>query len=225
MTSIALAPLHAQENLGAIRNVSTFDQLKIAGPFDVTLSPDRVGSIQIDADQEMLDKIITEVKNGALIIRMKKRSYFSTNPWKTIAIDVPMPNLRAIHLSGSGKVHNTTAFSTDNLEVKLAGSGSITLLTNATNVNSQLSGSGTVKMKGTTTQINVKLAGSGHAKLQELKAKNGQAELSGSGSIRLQCSENLTAKIAGSGTIRYYGEPAGKLHSKVTGSGSVRKAN
>ena len=226
LTLITTAPVHAQEkNMGATRSIADFSQLKVAGPFHVSLNPDRKGTIQIDADQKIIEKIITEVNNGVLTIRMKKRSYFNSHHRGTIAIEIPMPSLQAVLLSGSGKIHNTTAFSTTNLDVKLSGLGKINLNVNAAAVHSQLSGSGNIKIKGKTTQLNVKLSGSGNVNLHELEAKNGQVELSGSGKISVQYTTNLNAKIAGSGTVRYHGEPTGKLHSKVVGSGSLRKAN
>ncbi|MEL0225895.1 MAG: DUF2807 domain-containing protein [Flavobacteriaceae bacterium] len=51
-----------------------------------------------------------------------------------------------------------------------------------------------------------------------------EATLAGTGSIYLSCSNDLDATVAGSGRIRYFGEPGGKIHTKVAGSGSIRLA-
>ena len=119
---------------------------------------------------------------------MKKRSYFNSHHRGTITIEIPMPSLQAVLLSGSGKIHNTTAFSATNLDVKLSGSGKINLNVNAAAVHSQLSVSGNLKIKGKTTQLNVKL--------------------SGSGKISVLCTTNLNAEIAGSGSCLLYTSPS-----------------
>ena len=69
-----------------------------------------------------------------------------------------------------------------------------------------------------------KLLGSSSIRLQEVKAKDAEAKLAGSGSIYLSCSNDLDATIAGFGRTRYFGEPAAKIHTKVAGSGSIRLA-
>ena len=51
------------------------------------------------------------------------------------------------------------------------------------------------------------------------------SQLSGSGKIQLKGKAlGVAAKLSGSGSIRYFGEPAGKIHTKVAGSGSIRLA-
>lgn len=187
------------------RSIENFDALKVAGSFDVELTSSKKNLLSIYADENLIDDIITEVKNGTLIIRSKKNSYFKTSNWKSIKIKVPLVALTSAQLSGSVKIHSQEIVQSNRL-------------------NTSLSGSGKIQIKEKAQVVAAKLSGSGSIRLQEVKAKDAEATLAGSGSIYLSCSNDLDATVAGSGRIRYFGEPGGKIHTKVAGSGSIRLA-
>ena len=64
------------------------------------------------------------------------------------------------------------------------------------------------------------LTGSGLISAKELKAQEVKATLTGSGEIRLQAVNKLTADVMGNGNIYYYGEPD-VLKIKTLGTGDV----
>lgn len=206
------------------RSIENFDALKVAGSFDVELTSSKKNLLSIYADENLIDDIITEVKNGTLIIRSKKNSYFKTSNWKSIKIKIPLVALTSAQLSGSGKIHSQEIVQSNRLNTSLSGSGKIVLTVATEQLKSQLSGSGKIQIKGKAQAVAAKLSGSGSIRLQEVKAKDAEATLAGSGSIYLSCSNDLDATVAGSGRIRYFGEPGGKIHTKVAGSGSIRLA-
>lgn len=207
------------------RDIDAFDQLEVAGPFNVLFDPTLNGEIIINSKKLAHEKIITEVKNNTLIIQFKKDFFLRSIGHHSIQIRIPQSNVSAVSLSGSGKIQNQQPITSRSLDTKLAGSGKMELFVNASNVDCQLSGSGKISLKGETNNLKVKLAGSGHLKLEDLQSENATAQLSGSGKILLNCSEQLKADVAGSGSIRYFGNPSKKIHTNVSGSGSVRKAN
>ena len=57
------------------RTVDAFNKLKVGGSFRVVLTSDRTKEVSIKTDENLMDYIITEVKDGALIIKMKKNYY------------------------------------------------------------------------------------------------------------------------------------------------------
>ena len=206
------------------RTIEHFDALKVAGSFNVELTSSMKNQLSIHTDENLIEDIITEVKDGTLIIRNKKNSYLKTSNRKSIKIKVPLVALKSAKLSGSGKIHSQETVQADRLNTSLSGSGKILLTVTAQKLNSQLSGSGKIQLNGEAQKVKAKLSGSGSIRLQEIKAKDAEATLAGSGSIYLSCSNDLEATVAGSGRIRYHGEPSGKIHTKVAGSGSIRLA-
>ena len=206
------------------RSIEHFDALKVSGSFNVEMTSNRKNQLSIYTDENLIEDIITEVKDGTLIIRTKKNSYFKTSNWKSIKIKIPLVALKSAKLSGSGKIHSQEIVQSNHIKTSLSGSGKIVLTIATQKLSSQLSGSGKIQLKGKAQAVAAKLSGSGSIRLQEVKAKDAEATLAGSGSIYLSCSNDLDATVAGSGRIRYFGEPAGKIHTKVAGSGSIRLA-
>lgn len=207
------------------RSIGDFNQLVVKGPFKVELTSQLEREITLNTDANLMDEIVTEVKDKTLIIRLKKQSYLKPSNRKPISIKAPLTALKNITHAGSGKVYAIESFTTQDLQVTHSGSGKIELAFAAQNTTVNLSGSGKIQLSGSSQNLSAKLSGSGKLRLADLAAKNGEVKLSGSGNIDLNCSEKITAKISGSGNVRYKGEPSKKLITKVSGSGSIRQMN
>ena len=205
------------------RTIEEFSKLKVGGSFKVLLTSERTNELSIKTDENLLEHIITEVKEGALIVKMKKNYYLKPSNYKSITVEIPLKTMQMIALAGSGSIRSTEAMKTDDLKIKMAGSGKINILLEANKINATLAGSGRIELHGNSSYFEAKLSGSGSIKGRDLKSENGDLAISGSGRIEANVSEKLNAKVSGSGSIRYLGEPTTRLNSKVIGSGSVRE--
>tara|TARA_B110000037_G_C17001263_1_gene457324 strand:+ start:312 stop:593 length:282 start_codon:yes stop_codon:yes gene_type:complete len=76
------------------RTVDEFSRLKVSGSFRVVLTSDRTKELSIKTDENLMDYIITEVKDGSLIIKMKNNYYLKPSNHKAIAVEVPLYSLR-----------------------------------------------------------------------------------------------------------------------------------
>jgi len=200
------------------RNVSDYDEIAVAGSFDVKLVLGKEGEITIEMEDNLLDYLITEVENGKLKIKWKKG--FSIRTTKDLLVTVPFKDVEAISLAGSGDVFSIDAIKTDNLKVALSGSGDISLKVNSKNLTSSVSGSGDIKLSGSTQKLKFSLAGSGDIEGFDLVSNEAEVSIAGSGDIEVNATDNLKARIAGSGDIKYKGNPKTQ-DFKVSGSGTV----
>jgi len=116
-----------------------------------------------------------------------------------MSVEVSVPSLAALTLSGSGKI-SVTGINAPRLTVTLPGSGAI-------------------YAGGSVTKLDVTLGGSGLAQLDNLVARDVHAAVAGSGLIRVTATARLNAAVTGSGAIIYSGHPL--VTSSVTGSGAV----
>ena len=116
-----------------------------------------------------------------------------------MSVDVSLPALAAVSLSGSG-------------EISVRGINQARLVVT-------LPGSGALYASGTATQLDVTLTGSGMAQLGNLVARDVRAAVAGSGLIQVTATGRLNASVPGTGAIIYSGNP--QLRSSVTGTGVV----
>ncbi|WGK64322.1 head GIN domain-containing protein [Croceiramulus getboli] len=202
------------------REVGSYDQVNVAGFFDVELVAGKEGSLTLKGESNLLEYIITEVENGALKIKTEKGVNLDPSWNKTIFITVPFEDLEEVTLSGSGDVIAKDVIKADQFRTAVAGSGDLIVEVDAGDAEAKVAGSGDLTIKGRATNFTTAVAGSGDVHASDLKAENVTASVAGSGDISVYCSGMFKARVSGSGDIEYSGNPQ-KEDIKVAGSGSV----
>ncbi|HET7361519.1 MAG TPA: head GIN domain-containing protein [Salinimicrobium sp.] len=200
------------------RNVPDYDEIAVSGFFTVELVSGTEGKLEIQAESNLMEYIVTEVENGTLKIKIKRN--INLNPTEEIKIIVPFEEIHAVALSGSGEVFTRDKIITENFDFRLSGSGDASLAIKAKNIDAQMSGSGDINLKGTAEEFEISISGSGDVDAENLQAKRVDARVSGSGDINIFASEALSARVSGSGDITYKGNPE-KQDFRTSGSGSV----
>jgi hypothetical protein len=163
----------------------------------VTIRVGEKQAVVVHADDNLLDRVTTEVRAGNLAIGNTPGNFETKTP---MSVEVSVPSLGAVSLTGSGNI-SITGIKGEDLTVLLSGSG-------------VLNGSGTA------TQLDVTLSGSGHAQLEQLIANDVQAVVIGSGRILVTATQSLDAAVPGSGVIVYGGNPK-QVTTAITGSGTI----
>jgi hypothetical protein len=202
------------------RNTSDYDGIKCAGSFDYILVSGEEGNIKIEGEENLLEYIITEVKDNNLIVKVKDHVNIKTSMRKTIKITIPFKDISKISLAGSGDLWNDDLITCENLDVSLAGSGDVILNVNTTYIKGSLAGSGDLTLKGNTNNLKAEVAGSGDFHGLELQSKNTEVSVAGSGDAKVVSTESIKARVSGSGDITYKGNPE-KEDTKVAGSGRI----
>ena len=202
------------------RSTSDYDTVKCAGSFDYILVAGTEGKITLEGESNLLEYIVTEVKNGKLVIKTQKGKNLDPSRNKTIKVTIPFKDLDKVSLSGSGDLWNEDKITSDNLEVSLSGSGDVVLDVQTKYVAGKVTGSGDLTLKGSTTDLKAGVTGSGDFHGFNLNATNTDVAVTGSGDAEVVCNGNFKARVTGSGDIEYRGNPT-KEDTKVSGSGSI----
>jgi hypothetical protein len=201
------------------RQLSGFSELNIGGSWQVVLKQGKTESVVIEADDNLLPFIETEIKGKGLHIQPKRgtRLNFSTRP----TVTVNFVDLHSVSLGGSNNV-TSDGVKGDKLTFNLGGGGNVkfdNLQMQRLTVNIGGSGSFTAAGKAETQSFNI--GGSGSIRADELEGQKVSASIGGSGNLRLHAKDTLSVSIAGSGSVAYKGDP--KVSRSVVGSGSIRK--
>jgi hypothetical protein len=205
------------------KNLTTadYDAIGVAGAFYVTLVEGNEGKITLKGEENLLDYVIVETKNSELKIKTEKGYNLLPSKGKKIEIIVPVKDISAVSLAGSGDVIGNLTIQSSHFKASLAGSGDIKLRLETETIEASLSGSGDIKLSGKSINLEASVAGSGDIEAFELMTQNSKVNVSGSGNISTNCSEFIEARVAGSGDIEYKGNPK-KIDTKVAGSGKIK---
>jgi hypothetical protein len=181
------------------RQVSGLTGVELSGNGEVTIEQGDTESLTIEADDNVLPVLTSEVEDSVLRLGQKPRTTVRTrNP---IRYRVTLKELTSIELSGSGGV------SAANLRV------------NALRVD--ISGSGTMDLAGSADQQELELSGSGRYEAAELQSRSVSIDISGSVTAAVAASDQRRVDISGSGTVTYSGDPT--IDQSVSGSGRLVK--
>jgi hypothetical protein len=142
------------------REVESFTSIELAGVNDVT---DRVGpeqSVRLSADDNLLDRITTDVTEGRLVID-DLGSFTTKSP---MTVEVTMPSVNALTISGSGVVR--ARGTAERVDAELSGAGDLQLgKLSARDVNVVLSGTGRITVRAT-GRLDAALSGVGQVTRQ-----------------------------------------------------------
>jgi len=178
------------------RTVAAFRSVDLAGSNNVFIRVGEEQFVQVYGDGNLIDRVTTDVEDSTLVIG-SKGSYSTNSPMR---VEVSVPSLRDLTLSGSG---NVLVSGVDGRRFTVT-----------------ISGSGAVRASGTTEQLVVTVSGSGQAELGGVEASIVHAVVSGSGEIVVTATASLDASVPGSGSIMYGGNP-NDVTKSVTGSGEI----
>lgn len=205
------------------RNIGDYEGVAVAGWFDVDLISGNEGEITLEGEENLLEYIITEVKDGVLVIKTEKGVNLKTSTWNSgIRITVPIESIQSVSMSGSGDIVGKTTIKADKFSTSMAGSGDITLELETNEMNASMSGSGDITLSGTTTSFDATVSGSGDIEAYALTADDVSATISGSADIQVTAKKSIKARVSGSGDISYRGNPV-KVDTKTSGSGDISK--
>ncbi len=197
-------------------DIASFDGLKLAIAADVYIKQGSSQSVKIEAQQNIIDNLKKEVKDGAWKIGFDK----NVKKHESIKIWVVVPNIDELSVSGSGSIVGEGKFSNlGDLTLAISGSGSIQMDANSKNLTVAISGSGDMKLAGSTGETTMTISGSGNIGAFDLNSRTCTVKISGSGDSSVNVSESLEVAIAGSGDVYYKGKPS--VRSKISGSGEV----
>lgn len=179
--------------------------------------------VVVDADEDVLEKIVFDQRGDRLVIRNKNEG---TWEWRKgrydLKVYVTMKDIEAITLSGSGPLYGENVLRTDDLEVNLNGSGNMELEVESSDLAIEISGSGSIRMEGSGEEVSARISGSGKIKADDLEVKSLDARISGSGSIYMTVEDEIEARISGSGNVYYKGD-ADRVINSSSGSGKIRR--
>lgn len=203
------------------RTVSGFSKISLKGTGNLKISQGLTEAVRIEAEDNLIKKLQTEVKDDTLHLSYKLQwPFWSVWPTKDINIFVTVKDLTKISVSGSGNIEGNDLALQD-LEITISGSGNVNLGLTATKIVSRISGSGKFQLRGTVENQEIEIDGSGAFGAKELVTQKTNIDISGSGKAEVNAQQNLDVKISGSGTVRYLGNPA--INQSISGSGKIER--
>lgn len=196
-----LGGVHGSGNVASEkRDLSGFKAVDVGGVFQVEITAQKGYGVEVEADDNLLPLIRTEVTGGVLKI-VSDRKLTSSSP---IRIRVSAPDIDDLEVSGAASVTvaelKNTAFSVD------------------------ASGYSKVKLTGETAKLTVDVSGATKVDADDLKTIDASVDASGASHVSVNVSGDLRGDASGASKITYTGSPA-NVDKNTSGASRVSPKN
>ncbi len=181
------------------RELKGFERVEVGGGFQVDIVAGNEFGVEVEADDNLMTLVTTEVSGNTLEIGRQK-GYSARNP---IRIRISAPDISSIETSGGAGV---TIIGVNNSDLSISSSGG-----------------SKVTASGRSAKLNVEMSGGARIMANELATVDANIEGSGGSSVDVLVSGVLRSDISGGARVTYSGAPASIATSKSGGARVVQK--
>lgn len=205
--------------ISANRTISSdFETIKVSQGLELFITQAKDISLQIEADENLHEIIMTEIENDIL------RNYTTKNIRRASArkIMLSFKDISAIKATSGSEVSSTNTIETDKLELNTTSGSDITLNVKTESLNCHATSGSDIRVSGYTKKLTAEATSGNDIHASELKSEISKAKATRGADISLNTSKELTARATSGGDIRYTGNPE-TINKSDSSSGSVRQ--
>ena len=180
------------------RDLASFTSIETNGAFEVEVNCQKPNSFEIEADDNIVPLVQTEVTNGILRVTTTK-SYSPSGGGIMLRINVP--DLESLKSTGAGKFR-VSDVKNDAFEI-------------------QSIGAATVVASGQTKSLKIGSTGAGKIDAHNLRAVSAEVSVAGAAGVDVYATDQLDVTVSGAGRVTYSGNP--NVKKSVNGAGQVIK--
>lgn len=175
-------------------------------------------SLVIEAEDNLIDYITSDVRNGTL--RIGTKAGLNIRNSKPINYYLTVISLEGLSAYSSGDI-DAPSLEADRFTIDVNSSGDITLeALNANRLDVEISSSGNIRINdGEVATQDIRISSSGNYDALDLESQEADVRLSSSGNANINVQDRLGANLSSSGNVNYVGSP--DVTSRESSSGKV----
>ncbi len=180
------------------RNVTGFRAIEASGAVNLEVDAQKDFSVTVEADDNLLQYIKTEVSGDTLKIYSEGK----ISPTTKFNVKISMPALEGLDVSGASdaKIVNVKA---DSLELKASGASDVII-------------------NGEAKELKANASGASEINAENLRAENADVDASGASSATVSATNELNVEASGASKISYTGDP-NNVKQNSSGASSINK--
>jgi hypothetical protein len=189
------------------REVKDFSGIKVSAGIDLYITMGKTEEVKIVANGDIIDEIVTEVKDGTLRIYMKESNWFNCSVRGSRKAYVSVKELVAITASSGSDVKSENTLKGESLKVKASSGSDVEIDVFYKNFLLDTSSGSDAKINGKVKTFEAEASSGSDIKARNLESVICKLRASSGSDITVSVSGELYAKASSGGDIRYYGNP------------------
>jgi hypothetical protein len=195
-----------------------FSGIKVSTGIDLFIRQGSTNAITVEADENLHDLIITEVKEGVLNI------YIDKSIWKSKArkVYVTIEKLSFLKATSGSDVQSETIIKMNEISISATSGAAIKIDVEAESVATSTTSGSYIKITGTTINHASNATSGSSIDAYDLKSDNAIAKVTSGASINIYASKKMEGKATSGGGIDFKGNPA-TINKDTSSGGSISK--
>ena len=195
------------------RMLSGFESISVSTGLDLYITQDSVEKVIVEADENLQEIIIAEVRNGELKLHADKQIYHATAK----KVHVTIKNIHSLSASTGADAQSTSKLVAEELSVSSSSGADVKLELNCKTVAGDASSGSDMKLRGTSQAIKANCSSGADLNASDLICESGEADVSSGADISIHITGKVKADASSGGNITVYGNP--KERNASTSSG------
>ncbi len=193
-----------------------FTKIKVSTGLDLYLVQGERPKIRVEADENLQDIIITEIKNGVLKV------YSEKNIWKAKSrkVYVTLKTLDGISATSGSDVYSQNTLQVNDIAVSATSGANIRISLDASSVKSSATSGSDIELTGVSNQHTSSATSGASIDAYDLHSKNVNVKVSSGADINIHASESIDARATSGGDIDFKGSPV-KINKESNSGGSI----
>lgn len=199
------------------RNISSdFDAISVSHGLDLILTMGSTTSLELEADENLHDIIVTEVEDGVLKIYAEK----NIRKAKSRKVYLTAESINDIRATSAAEIRSENTLETEDLKIIATSAAEVRLKLNVNKLSCSSTSAAEIKLEGTAENFTVKSTSAAEVRAKDLETKICDVSVTSAANAYVNVSEELDAKATSAGSIRYAGNPK-KVKKSSTSAGSI----
>lgn len=225
LISLNLMAANGNSDKTQTRQVSNFNGIKVSTGIDLYITMGTTEEVKIVANDDIIDKIITEVKGGKLHIYTKQsNNWFNWNGSnQTRKAYVTVKELVSIDASSGSDVKSENTLKGEDLKVSASSGTDVAIDIFYKNVWIDTSSGSDAKLSGKVKTLNAEASSGSDIEAKDLESKICKVSVSSGSDATVNVSDELYANASSGADVRYYGNPQVKDINESSGGDVTQK--
>jgi len=170
-------------------------------------------SIEVEADENIIDLIGTDIKNGKLRIHAIENIGHATKK-----VYVSLPEIATLRSSSGAQLKAENTIASNRLSINASSGALIAADIDATDVQIDASSGANLDLSGSADAAEIDGSSGANIKAKDLSTKACDASASSGANVTVHALETLKADASSGGNIAYKGDPSVSKNKSVSGS-------
>ncbi|MGV8092900.1 MAG: head GIN domain-containing protein [Mangrovibacterium sp.] len=218
-TGITICANAAKEKTRSeLRDVSAFRSIHVSSGIDLYLTQGKSQEVRVEAESDLIGKIITQVENGVLKISIRDKMNWNLGWNQTRKVYVTFVDLEELHASAGSDVCSQNPFRLKELKISSSSGSDVQIDDLTAEFVSVVTSSGAdIKVLGKTVKMYADASSGSDIDCRGLISEDCEVRASSGSDAIVHATGSIKARASSGGDVRYTGRPAHREINESSG--------